>query len=122
MNKNLERRIFDMKFLLSIFLILLLAIAFPCYAADLVRGRAVYGMNCAICHGEYGKGDGPRSAEFQPKPINFTDPQVMGNVTPQKFEKSVVEGLPNTTWHTFGHLLSPDAVLVVTEYVRSLIR
>ena len=111
-----------MKCLLSIFLIALLAIAFPCYAADLVRGRAVYGMNCAICHGEYGKGDGPRSTEFQPKPINFADPQVMGPISPDKFEKSVVEGLPNITWHTFGHLLRPDEVLVVAEYVRSLIR
>jgi mono/diheme cytochrome c family protein len=89
---------------------------------DLIRGRALYGANCARCHGEMGKGDGPRAGELQKKPINFTDPQLMKAVTPEKFERSVVEGLPNITWHTFGHLLSPNEVLVVTEYVRSLIR
>jgi high-affinity iron transporter len=111
-----------MKIIFCVVLILTLAIAFSSYAGDLIRGRAAYGMNCAICHGELGKGDGPRSAEFQPGPINFTDPQVMGAITPPKFEKTVVEGLPNVTWHTFGHLITPEDVGALTEYVRSLIR
>jgi len=111
-----------MKTLLGVLIILLLAIPIPCYAGDLIRGRAAYGMNCALCHGELGKGDGPRAAEFQPGPINFTDQQVMGTITPEKFEKSVVEGLLNVTWHTFSHLLNPDEVGDVTEYVRSLNR
>jgi mono/diheme cytochrome c family protein len=111
-----------MKIMICVVLILALTIAFSSYAGDLIRGRAVYGMNCAICHGELGKGDGPRAAEFQPGPINFTDPQVMGAITPPKFEKTVVEGLPNVTWHTFGHLIIPDEVRDVTEYVRSLNR
>lgn len=111
-----------MKILLGVLLVLTLAISVVCYAVDLIHGRAVYGMNCAICHGESGKGDGPRAAEFQPKPINFTDPQAMQAVTPPRFEKSIIEGLPDVTWHTFGNLLTPEDVGDVTNYVRSFIR
>ena len=89
---------------------------------NLIRGRALYGANCASCHGESGKGDGLRAAELQQKPIDFTDPQVMGAITPQKFEKSVVQGLPNIPEHTFGHLLRPEEVRDVTTFVRSLLR
>ncbi len=89
---------------------------------NLIRGRALYGANCASCHGESGKGDGLRAADLQQKPIDFTDPQVMGAITPQKFERSVVQGLPNIPEHTFGHLLRPEEVRDVTTFVRSLLR
>jgi hypothetical protein len=69
-----------------------------------------------------GKGDGPRAGEFQPRPTDFTNPQVMQAIAPAKFEKSVVEGLPNVAWHTFGNLLTPRDVGDVTKYVRSFIR
>jgi len=46
----------------------------------------------------------------------------MGAITPQKFEKSVVQGLPNIPEHTFGHLLRPEEVRDVTTFVRSLLR
>jgi len=111
-----------MKIIVMIFVVLTFSVTALCFAADLIHGRAVYGMNCAICHGESGKGDGPRAGEFQPRPTDFTNPQVMQAVTPVKFEKSVVEGLPDVTWHTFGNLLTPDDVGDVTNYVRSFIR
>lgn len=111
-----------MKIISTIIFILALSVAFPGYGGDLIRGRAVYGMNCAVCHGESGKGDGPRAATFQSKPINFADPQVMGAITPERFERSVVVGLPNITGHTFGHLLGPQEVKSITGYVRSLLR
>jgi high-affinity iron transporter len=89
---------------------------------DLIRGRALYGMNCAICHGESGKGDGPRGATLQPKPINLTDPKMMEAIPPERFERAVVAGLPNVTGHGFGHLLTPEEIKNVTDYVRSLSR
>ena len=101
---------------------LTLSVASGFAQGNLIRGRALYGANCASCHGESGKGDGLRAAELQQEPINFTDPQVMGAITPQKFERSVVQGLPNIPEHTFGHLLRPEEVRDVTTFVRSLLR
>lgn len=90
--------------------------------SNLIHGRAVYGANCAKCHGEYGKGDGPRGAELQPKPRDFTDPKGMEMIPPEKFERSVVEGLPSRPDHTFGHLLTAEEVRDVAHYIESLIR
>lgn len=111
-----------MKTLSIIFLLLILVIATPLYAEDLLHGRTVYVANCASCHGEFGKGDGPRAAPLDPKPTNLTDPKVMATVTPERIEKAVVQGIPGVKEHTFGHVLTHDEVRDVIEYVKSLIR
>ena len=89
---------------------------------NLIRGRALYGMNCRGCHGESGRGDGPQAALLKTKPLNFTDPRVMDAIQPEKLERSVVVGLPNVAGHNFGHLLSSEEVGDISEYVRSLLR
>jgi mono/diheme cytochrome c family protein len=50
--------------------------------ADAVSaGQALYTTNCATCHGDQGKGDGPAGASLDPKPANLqatskeTEPQ-----------------------------------------------
>jgi mono/diheme cytochrome c family protein len=42
-------------------------------SADLERGRVVYRQNCAGCHGDEGKGDGPGAAGLLPKPSNLAE-------------------------------------------------
>jgi mono/diheme cytochrome c family protein len=42
------------------------------FAADLEAGKAAYTANCASCHGDSGKGDGPVGAVLQPPPRDFT--------------------------------------------------
>ena len=37
-------------------------------------GKAAYQINCALCHGEQGKGDGPLAAELVRKPSDLTGP------------------------------------------------
>ncbi|MBI4228065.1 MAG: c-type cytochrome [Candidatus Omnitrophica bacterium] len=41
-------------------------------APDLVAGRDAYVTNCARCHGDAGKGDGPDAARMIPRPRDFT--------------------------------------------------
>jgi mono/diheme cytochrome c family protein len=50
-------------------------------AAALKSARNLYGENCAQCHGDSGKGDGPDALKYDPKPADFTDTPHMNTVT-----------------------------------------
>ena len=41
-------------------------------AADAAAGKTIFTANCASCHGDSGKGDGPVGAALQPPPRDFT--------------------------------------------------
>ena len=40
--------------------------------SSLVRGRELYDINCAFCHGSDGKGNGPMASHLQNKPFDLT--------------------------------------------------
>lgn len=37
------------------------------------KGKKLFASNCAMCHGNTGKGDGPLAASLDPKPANLSD-------------------------------------------------
>jgi mono/diheme cytochrome c family protein len=41
--------------------------------ADLERGKALFAVNCAGCHGPNGAGDGPAAAALSPRPANLAE-------------------------------------------------
>jgi high-affinity iron transporter len=41
-------------------------------------GRQLYGIWCASCHGDAGRGDGPGAAQATPAPYDFTRPEFAG--------------------------------------------
>ncbi len=43
----------------------------PPTEASLARGAALYGQQCAVCHGPAGKGDGPQAAALNPRPVDL---------------------------------------------------
>lgn len=43
----------------------------PDTPATVARGKAVYQVNCVICHGAQGKGDGPAAFTLVPRPVNL---------------------------------------------------
>ncbi len=56
------------------------------------RGRFLYQQNCAPCHGDLGKGDGPVAAQAAFKPTDFTAPTWWPGKTPQQLFDITKEG------------------------------
>jgi len=93
---------------------------------DVRTGQALFARNCAACHGDSGRGDGPSAAGFATKPADLTDGRLM-NGLPDGFLRSVIEnGGPAEglapTMPPFKTLLNSAQVGQVVAYVRSLAR
>jgi high-affinity iron transporter len=74
---------------------------------DYERAKAIYHENCAQCHGESGRGDGPGAASMQPKepkPANFTDPDLINNLSPFKAFNTTTFGIQGTGMPSFSAL------------------
>ena len=56
------------------------------------KGKQLYKQQCAMCHGEAGKGDGPAGAALNPKPRNFQDVAYMSKRTDDQLRKVIQEG------------------------------
>jgi cytochrome c5 len=57
------------------------AVANPIEAdeASVARGAELFQVNCSVCHGPTGAGDGPGAAGLDPKPANLSDGHVQEN-------------------------------------------
>jgi high-affinity iron transporter len=88
----------------------------------LQAGRVLYGENCAACHGESGRGDGPSRETMKPKeppPANFTDPEIMATLSPFKVFNIVSFGIEGTAMASFS-ALSEEERWQVAFYIFSL--
>ena len=64
----------------------------PVSDAGLAAARDLYLDNCAQCHGEKGKGDGPQASMYSVKPADFTDAHVMSEMTDGEIFYKMSEG------------------------------
>jgi high-affinity iron transporter len=77
----------------------------------LQEGKTVFSQNCAQCHGETGKGDGPGRASMNPKeppPANFTDANLMEGLSPFKAFNVVSFGVEGTAMPNFSALAEEE--------------
>lgn len=86
--------------------------------AAITQGKQLFMTNCASCHGPEGKGDGPKSAELNPKPRNYQTEKFKNGSSPLKLEKTLRNGLG--TMPAFP-LMSIEDRFAIVHYVRSLI-
>ena len=85
-------------------------------------GKKLFAENCAQCHGETGKGDGPSRATMNPKqplPANFTDPEFADGLSPFKAFNAISFGVENTAMASFA-ALSEEERWQLAFYVLSL--
>jgi cytochrome c oxidase cbb3-type subunit 2 len=91
------------------------------------RGREVYErMQCAACHGDGARGDGPLAADLSDndglpiRPADLTRPQLKGGRAPESVFRSVVTGLDGTPMPSYGDSLTPDEAWDLALYIFSL--
>lgn len=89
-------------------------------AADPVRGKTIYAANCAACHGDAGRGDGPAGRELSPPPADFTDPFHARFYSDAGRVAVIRTGVPGTAMAGWEGALSPRDILDVYAYVRTL--
>jgi len=83
------------------------------------KGKQFYSVQCAVCHGAAGKGDGPGAAALNPKPRDFTSGYWRFGGQPTHVFKTITEGSPGTSMAAFG-TLSVEERWALTHYVRSI--
>lgn len=92
------------------------------------QGRVVYErMQCASCHGDAGRGDGPAAPNLKDeagmpiRPYDFTLPgRMKGGTEPADVYRAFTTGLDGTPMPEFAQLLKPEERWQLVHYVRSL--
>jgi mono/diheme cytochrome c family protein len=83
------------------------------------RGRSVFLMNCALCHGDRGDGRGQRREGLVGHPRDFTNAAWRASASPRRVVFAIREGRAQTSmpaWPT----LTDDQVWEVTAFVLAL--
>lgn len=91
----------------------------PRGAPPLAAAKALYGQNCAACHGAEGKGDGPAAKGLDPAPSNFHDLERMAQRSAYGLYNTISLGVSGTSMAAFGKL-SEDQRWALAFYVANL--
>jgi len=93
----------------------------PAHAADApdagAKGKEIYEIRCAPCHGAEGRGDGPAAAAITPPPRNFRDPAFWRGRTAGQLRLVVQQGRPGTLMAPFAGVLSDAEIDAVVAYL-----
>ena len=92
--------------------------------AMLEQGRTLYKVNCAACHGDTGKGDGPAAGVLKPPPRDHTDRAYMDTLNDEEIERVIkmggaIKGKPLMPSHP---QFKEQELHALVAYVRSLSR
>jgi cytochrome c oxidase cbb3-type subunit III len=87
------------------------------------QGRHLYRKYCMVCHGEEGKGDGFNAYNLDPRPRDFTDARIMGNLTDEKIVQTITGGGRSVNrsplMPSWGGRLGKEEIRYVLAYIRS---
>jgi len=85
------------------------------------KANQLYQLNCAVCHGASGRGDGPMTSYFQqagaPPPIDYVSPRVKSRKEGELFW-IITNGLG--TMPRFGPLLTSEERWALVHFIRSV--
>jgi cbb3-type cytochrome c oxidase subunit III len=91
---------------------------------NIASGKGIYEDYCAVCHGKEGKGDGPITMMFSPRPFAFTDKSGMAGKRDQDLYFAIFEGGEAVGQSAFmpawRGLLKESEIADVIAYIRTL--
>jgi high-affinity iron transporter len=96
------------------------ALDLPTHAVDVARGKKIFEMNCAQCHGPRGAGDGPQARDIKPPPAAIGTSATMNGVSPALIYRVVSVGVAGTLMPAWASVLSPDDRWSVATYINTL--
>ncbi|HEX9833402.1 MAG TPA: cytochrome c [Mycobacterium sp.] len=85
---------------------------------SLLRGRSLYMLHCAVCHGSLGRGDGPGAAGMKTPPADFLDMEHSAHYGPGVKYWLIAKGSkslgmpghhkvpPRDIWHMVNYILA----------------
>jgi len=80
-------------------------------------GQAYYLQNCTACHGNSGKGDGPRAHFIYPRPRNFQHPASQARFNRPLLFGAIKKGVSGREMPAWGKVLNDQQIADITEYV-----
>ena len=86
---------------------------------SVAKGEALFQVNCGVCHGPKGLGDGPGGKALNPPPRNMVEGKWKLGGSPFQIFNTITNGSPGTSMASFGHLPETDRWALV-HYVQSL--
>jgi len=86
--------------------------------ATLSVAKALFNDQCANCHGDTGKGDGPDAMMYTPEPADLSDAHMMGMMTDGGIFYKISEG--RKPMPAFKKMLSEEQRWQLVHFVRTL--
>lgn len=86
-------------------------------AGDPGSGGAFFKLNCAICHGEKGDGQGPRAYFINPRPANFLSEEARHELNRPHLFQAISMGTPGTEMPAWSKVLGEQEIANIAEYV-----
>ena len=90
-------------------------------AAAVADGKATFHNNCAACHGESARGDGPAATSLDPSPPDL--PGILANLSDGYLLWRIAEGGALAPFHSampaWKTILTEDQIWQVIAYLRS---
>ncbi|RLT35923.1 MAG: hypothetical protein DWI57_15340 [Chloroflexi bacterium] len=83
-------------------------------------GRALFAENCAACHGETGRGDGPTAASLPGPPTAFADPNAVWERSPAELFHTAKFGRIEKLMPPWGNRLSDGQIWNAVAYAWNL--
>ncbi len=87
----------------------------------IAAGKTTFEANCASCHGNAGKGDGPAGTSLNPKPADLTQLDSKEDTDGYLYWHIAEGGAPfHSSMPAFKDTLSKDQIWQVVSYLRSI--